>query len=152
MMEHDSLGGPGRHVRLTTSHNHAQGSRRDLRVRDGAMARLMAAMATPDAFDPERRLESESAYFRRRSAEEYQAASEAAGLTARAAHQELAMRYARLPARGEETQGRRSPQGEAIAGQDRLFVDAAQQVTFRPAGRSSGVAARARAQRRRSDD
>jgi hypothetical protein len=86
-------------------------------VRDGAGMRLVAAMAEPWRAEAGRRLvqpagaesrispfteeptESDAQYFRRRSMEEEQAAAEAAGPEARAAHLDLARRYARLSAR-----------------------------------------------------
>lgn len=83
---------------------------------DGASTRMVAAMAesflsaerplledvgaanrlTPFAGDV---VENDAQYYRRRSKEECRAASEAAGPETRAAHQELADRYARLSRR-----------------------------------------------------
>ena len=85
--------------------------RPELRVREGASMRLAAAMAEPGgallqdvrggmspfAVQP---AENDAQYFRRRSAEESQAAAEAVGPEARAAHLDLATRYARLSQRG----------------------------------------------------
>lgn len=81
------------------------------RVREGAAMRLAAAMAEPGrallqdvradlspfAAMP---VEKDAQYFRRRSAEESQAAAEAVGPEARAVHLDLARRYARLSQRG----------------------------------------------------
>ena len=81
-------------------------------VSESASMRLAAAMAGPRSSDwgacrlpdaPSRldpivgeAAESDGRYFQRRSAEERRAARDAAGPEARAAHHELAARYARL--------------------------------------------------------
>ena len=89
--------------------------RADLPGRDGASMRLLAAMAEPRRRGSEMYVsqsarlvmspytvetaENDARYFQRRSAEEDQAAADAAGPEARSAHLDLAKRYARLSAR-----------------------------------------------------
>lgn len=86
-------------------------------IRDGTGMRLVAAMAEPHLAGRERHYsyglgpagrmspyaedvaETDAQYFRRRAGEERRAADEAAGPEARAAHGELAERYARLSER-----------------------------------------------------
>ena len=83
-------------------------------IRDGAGMRLVAAMAEPHPAVPgwhpthgaaaasrispfvEEVAENDAQYFRRRAGEERRAADEAAGPEARAAHADMAERYARL--------------------------------------------------------
>ena len=96
--------------------------RPSLIMRDGASMRMVAAMAEP--FLPSGRplfgdvgaggrltpfavevVENDAQYYRRRSEEESEAASEAAVSAARAAHQELADRYARLSRRAKRRRG-----------------------------------------------
>ena len=106
--------GPDPRRRLVTS-SRATGSRpTSLPVRDGASMRLVAAMAgprlagsgghLPEGAEALARLtpfageaaESDARYFRRRAAQERRAADAASVPQARAAHRELAVRYAHL--------------------------------------------------------
>ena len=79
---------------------------------EGATSRLIAALAEPRLAGPGKVVaasrmspftgevaEDDAQYFRRRSAQERRAADQAAGPEARAAHDELAARYARLSER-----------------------------------------------------
>lgn len=105
-------------------------------MRDGASLRMVAAMAEPflaagrslfeDGMAADRLTpftgevaESDAQYYRRRSKEECRAAGEAAVPEARAAHQELADRFARL-ARRAMRRGDAAPIGHQAAARARV--------------------------------
>ncbi len=126
--------------------------------RDGASLRMVAAMAEPflpaarSLFEGEEAaarwltpfageaLESDAQYYRRRSKEEGRAAGEAAVPEARAAHQELADRYARLARRAMRSRGG-VPSHHQAAGRSRVAA-----VLRRRFGLSAGGRARLRVQ------